>query len=225
MKKDHLAASAGAPRPEDYDRGELPIKPPERSLRSFGELAAIEYARDVFYDERGAPNELWRRFADTFSLHAFKQPNANSAAPGVLSAFGVEDPTQEKKLGEFLRGESGARFGGRNFFKNAAEVASVLGAQSPAAGKLGTEISALRVTVTVREGIRSYQLATVIATRGDASAAELAPETSETEPDSKGDESKPTTATDASKTDASKTLNYPFTVLEIRENDVSSAAD
>jgi type II secretory pathway component PulK len=55
MKKEHVSSGAGSPRPEDYDRGELPFAPPDRSLRSFSELASIDYARTVFFDEAGEP--------------------------------------------------------------------------------------------------------------------------------------------------------------------------
>ncbi len=51
MKKEHVPTTIGGPRVEDYERGELPFTPPLRSLHSFSELASIDVAKDVFYTD------------------------------------------------------------------------------------------------------------------------------------------------------------------------------
>ncbi len=77
MRKDHVASTdAGTP---DYDHAVIPYAAPQRSLRSFDELAAIDFVNKKFYDASGQPNDLWHRFAAAFSLYDFNPPNLNSA--------------------------------------------------------------------------------------------------------------------------------------------------
>src|SRR4051794_22716276 len=58
MKHDHVYTSAVQP---NYENNPVPYEAPGRPLRSFYELAAIEKAREIFYDREGRPNELWKR--------------------------------------------------------------------------------------------------------------------------------------------------------------------
>ena len=167
MRKDHIPGSASAPRAEDYERGETPSEPAQRSLQSFGELAAIEYARDVFYNEDGEPNELWARFVEAFSLYAFDKPNLNGGNPHVLAAMGVTDKAQIRRVQDFLTGRGTYERMGAGYFKGQDDVAGLLGANSPAAG-LSTQISALRIIITVWEGRSFFRLNAVVAPEGGA---------------------------------------------------------
>ena len=229
MQVDYTPGVAGAPRPEDYDRGDLPFQPPARSLRSYSELAAINVAKEIFYDEKGRPNELWHRFAATFSLYRYQRPNLNAAAPDLLAAFGPVDPVQQRRLTEYLTGTGAQESVGKGFFKNTSEVASILGASSEAASAVGTTISALRVIVTVTEGGSSYRLAALVApATGGARApvsGDLNKETATTaNPAANTGNSGSAAASSAraptsANSSTAQTLNYPFTLLEIREND------
>jgi general secretion pathway protein K len=234
MKKGHAPSSIAAPRAEDYDKGDLPYQPPARSLRSFSELAAIDYAREVFYDEKGVPNDLWRRFAATFSLYNFSRPNINAASPELIASLGADDPQQQQRLNEFRSGTGAYQANGSGVFKSANDIAGVLGAKSEAAGKVGTEISALRVIVTVREGLNSYRLATLLAPSGGAKAPEagaLNKKTAEGNNNAQGGNSATAAASGRSNTASGgnnaqvKSLNYPFTLLEIRENGAIPTVD
>jgi hypothetical protein len=225
MKKGHTPTSVMSPTAEDYERGDLPYQPPYRSLRSFSELAAIEYAREIFYDENGNPNDLWRRFVATFSLYNYKKPNLNAAAPDLLLAFGASDPQQQTQLNDFMQGTGLYQPNGPGVFKSASDIASVLGARSPAAAQVGTEISALRVIVTVKEGLNQYQLAALIAPTGGARPPE--PGSLNREKKSEGGEGAGgnnsggggrNRANASGGQAGAKSLNYPFTLLEIREN-------
>ncbi len=227
MKKEHASSSISAPRAEDYDKGDLPYQPPGRSLRSFSELAAIEYAREVFYDEKGLPNDRWRKFVTTFSLYNFNRPNINGASPELIASLGADDPQQQQRLNDYRTGSGMYQANGSGVFKSSNDIAGVLGAKSEAAGRVGTEIAALRVIVTVREGLNTYRLAALLAPSGGAKAPEagaLNKPTAEGNNNAQGGNSataaasgRSTTATAAS-TAQVKSLNYPFTLLEIREN-------
>jgi hypothetical protein len=241
MKKDYVPAVAGSPQAQDYDRGELPFQPPSRPLRSFSELASIDLARDVFYDESGAPNELWHRFVDTFSLYRFSASNLNGAAPDLLTGLGSTDAAQQKRLGEYLSG-GGSYTKSEGYFKTMQDATRVLG-QMPA-DNLGTEIKALRVIVTVRQGGgSSYRLNVVVAQPNGAQLPGGGGTPSGQQPPQSqdGNSSNPPAQTPPNAgggagaqgavsstqgqngTTAAKKLNYPFALLEIRENDMNSS--
>jgi len=236
MKKDVPPSTSGAPRLEDYDRGELPSMPPGRSLHSFNELASIEYARNIFYDENGEPNELWHRFADAFSLYSYDKPNINGGNPSTLAGLGITDPAEKRRLQDFVNGTGTYRQKGPGFFKSSQDIATLFGGNSPAMG-LGLDIAALRVIVTVHEGRSSFQLSTVIAPTGGAAPPPKTPDVAPSKP-GVGQPAKPPAPEGGTpgappagapksrmakgNADA-KSLNYPFTILEIRENDDHSS--
>ena len=248
MRKDYVPTTAGGPRPEDYERGELPFGPPQRSLHSFSELASIDVARQVFYDENGQPNELYYRFVQAFSLYRFKDANINGGNPDLLASLGVNDPGAQRRLGEYLRGEGSYKYKGPQFFKSPQDVTALLGAQTPPSN-MGTEIRALRVIVTVHEGRQSFRVSAVFApAQGGAELPEPttvgekdtekgtnpapAAADNESNPATKGQNRgrnpqntanttnrPPTAGAGGDPASTQKSLNYPFTLLEIREND------
>ena len=89
----------------------------------------------------------------------------------------------------------------------------------------GTTISALRINVTVHQGRSQFRLTAVVAPPGGATTVLANPAlTAQPEKDSAGqtDAAKTTTtnpsSTPTTTTTGGKKLNYPFTLLEIREN-------
>ena len=220
MKKDHVASSAGAPEAEDYEREEIPFDPPGRPLRSFNELGTIAAARDLFYDENRQPNELWHRFESAFSLYSFQNPSINGASPELLPGLGISDPGQQRQLDDYIHGR-GAYENRGGYFKNSQDVTAMFGAHSPAAA-LSTQISSLRIIITVREGRSSFRINALIAPPGGATIPVV--QTNQNTGTNQGSTSAPAQTTAASATangpsQATKKLNYPFTILEFREND------
>jgi len=217
MKKDYVAMSAGAPDAEDYEHEEIPYDPPGRPLKSFSELATIAVARDLFYDETGQPNALWHRFVSAFSLFSFQSPSINGASSELLAGLGITDTLQQKQLDDYLHGRGIYENKGAGFFKTADEVAAMFGAKSPAAA-LGTQISSLRIIVTVREGRSSFRINALISPPGGATIP--VDQTNQSDSAKTTDSStNTTTATSTASTQTAKKLNYPFTILEFREND------
>ena len=222
MRKDYVPASG---LPTDYDQQTIPYAAPGRSLRSFSELAAIDYARDVFFDEQGRPNDYWRRFVATFSLFNYQQVNLNAAQPGVLEALGFTDPSQQQRVSDYLGGTGAYVAQGPRWFNSTGDAASVLGSAALPT-QAGAQVRALRVNITVREGRAEFRLTAVVAPPGGATIVQTTA-TSATAPASG---TTPTTSTAsitapalASTTPASR-LNYPFTLLEITENAEMPAA-
>ncbi len=222
MQKDHTPTAIGAPVAEDYENAALPFAPPGRSLRSFAELGAIEGVRQAFFDEdTGLPNELHRRFTETFSLYRFEAPNLNGNRLEPLLAQETIDEQQRRQVSEYLSGTGSYQTQGPGFFKNARSVAAIAGGQIERLG-YGYNVKALRITVTVRQGVSSYRLSVVVAPKGGAT---LVPPVSAATPGQAtagaGDQPpSPVPVPEPDKTGAQEAdLKYPFTFLEIHEND------
>lgn len=239
IKKDYTPTAIGAPTVQDYETAALPFTPPGRSLRSFGELAAIESVRQAFFDEAGNPNELYQRFTDTFSLYRYNSPNINGGRLEPLLAQEIFDDQQQRRVNEYLAGAGTYQTQGPGFFKSTRSIAAVAGGQPSRLG-YGMTVQALRITVTVRQGLSSFRLTTVVAPAQGGAKAVPASNVATTDEDTAGTTNN-TSTTSATRTGATPTtssaapaatanspatavaqpvdLKYPFTFLEIREND------
>jgi hypothetical protein len=217
MKRGHTYTSPVRP---DYESAPIPYEAPGRPLRSYHELAAIEKARDYFYDKEGRPNENWRRFTASVSLFDFAKPNLNSAGQDVLAALGRYDPAQSRSVVDFLQGKGDFRHSGPGFFQNAGDVGRITGPSGDPQG-FATTISALRLNVTVREGRNEFRLTAVVAPPQGAKTVQAIA----TRPEKKGGSAAPSPAPPATGTPPSTgaaakpaDLKYPYTLLEIVEN-------
>jgi len=237
MQQGYEPANSFTAHASDYERADLPHDPPLRSLHSFAELASIQYVRDRLFDENGRPNALWQSFVDSVSLFDFSQPNINSAKMTTLAAQGGYDESSMKMISEYLGGLASYSKQGPSFFRNAQDVAGLVG-QTAVSAKLGTQVRCLRVNVTVREGQSSYRMSAVVTASGGAQLPPPTPQTTgststsstanndstaaRNTPDaSAGAGATTPSAAAAGSTAAGQTqaaLNYPFTLLEIREN-------
>ncbi|MSU47860.1 MAG: hypothetical protein EXS37_01990 [Opitutus sp.] len=231
MKHHHVYTSSVQP---TYDSAVIPFEAPGRSLKSLHELAAIEKVREMFYDTEGRPNDFWRRFADSVSLLDFPKPNINGARADTLAALGQFDPTQQRDLGDFFRGAGNFQSTGPGFFQSPAEAQRIAGPTGNA-GAFASTISALRITVTVRDGRSEFRMSTVVAppngattvqtiathTQTTAGAAPTAAQ-QQARPDATQAGNRPGVGlpgAGSQKSTAPRNLKYPFTLLEIREND------
>jgi hypothetical protein len=223
MKKEHVYSTAISP---DYEQSAIPYEPPARPLRSYAELAAIDKVRDFFYD-KGQPNDYWRRFISSVSLFNFSKSNINGAVGDALAAIGQYDPTQQQNMADYRAGVGQFKGQGPGYFQDVAQAQTIAGQGGDATG-FATTISALRITVTVHEGKSEFRLAAVIAPQNGATtvketATSQRGQTSATSAQSTSDrQTAPDAQTNASGAQsnraASQNLRYPFTLLEIREN-------
>jgi general secretion pathway protein K len=232
MHGDYTYRTAVTP---DYDTGPIPYESPGRSLRSFDELAAIAVVREKFYDTAGRPNDLWRRFASAVSLLNFPKPNLNGARAESLAALGQYDPTARQNLSDYLSGNGIYQTQGPGYFRDVNEAARLTGfGGNPAA--FSTSISALRITLTVIDGQSRFRLSAVVAPQGGGASAitttasaqrakaAAAKNTTQQQQQQAAAQQKsaqspqPPTASDRASA-VIRDLKYPFTLLEIREND------
>jgi len=225
MQTGHVYTSALAP---DYQDATIPYAEPARPMRSFSELASVAYAREVFFDENGLPNELFWRFVNDVSIFNYSQPNANGANGDVMAALGQYTDAQRQHIGDYLSGTGQYAQQGQNYFMNSGTLGAVAGLGGNA-NVFGTTISALRVNITVHDGRSQYRLSAVVSPQGGATinqtnatnpaaAASMSTSsastsvTNTTQPSSRATGAKAAAA-------ASQSINYPFTVLEIVEDD------
>ena len=238
MQKDYVPQTGVTP---DYEQMAFPYDPPLRPLRSYGELAAIDYAKDVLYDEKGRPNDLWWKFYKTFSLFNYRQPNINAMNGDVLAGVGQFDAAAIQNISNYIAGVGDYKATsplGKQWFQNAADVRGVVG-QVGNLEAFGATISALRIFITVHDGASQFHLAVVVAPQGGATAVmttatdvrnaaassgsgEAAASTGSSGTNAATSTNSSSSVATASQTDqaASKgNIRYPFTILEIREND------
>jgi hypothetical protein len=227
MQKDHVASTdAGTP---DYDRAAIAYAAPQRSLRSFDELAAIDFVNKKFYDENGQPNALWHRFASAFSLYDFNPPNLNSAGSGTLTALGQSDPTLQHQISSYLNGTGDYKNQGPGYFKTPADANNLFGAQAVPQG-VGTQIMALRIIVTVHQDNSSFRLSTVVTQQNQAKTIASTEQTSTSDNTATNNAAGTTTnnspnSTNSASATTSVQLNYPFTLLEVHEEIIDNLAN
>ncbi len=225
MKANHTYATAIT---IDYDHAQLPYEEPGRSLRSFDELAAIDYVRDIFFGPDGRPNSLYYRFTSDVSLFRFPKPNLNSQKPDVLAALGKFDDTQKQKLSDYFAGTGQFSQQGPAWLTDLNTATTIVG-KGGDPNLFTTTISALRISITVHEGAAQFRLVAVVAPLQNgastiqATASSIRAQTASNTPGSSGSTTQPsntpTASTNAKAASNAKKLNYPFTLLEIREND------
>ena len=230
MQRGHVYSSAMSP---DYDQQSPAYEVPLRPLRSFNELAAIDKVREKFYDEDGRPNDLWRKFAAAVSLLSFTKSNINGAKPDALLALGQFDLTQQQNVNDYIAGSGNYAVQGPGYFQNMTDAQRVAGPNGNL-GAFATTISALRIFITVHDGSSQFRLAAVVTpqgggattttttattTRAQTSAAtNRTPGQQQAQANPAQQNNRQTTA-NTRQTGAARSINYPFTLLEIREND------
>jgi general secretion pathway protein K len=212
----------------DYPDATIPYTEPARPMRSFMELAAIDDAKEFFFDENGRPNDNYWRFVDDCSLFNFPQPNANGANADVLAAAGQYTDIQRQHIGDFLNGTGAYANDGQQWLQNSAQLAAVAGLGGNAA-TFGTTISALRINVTVHDGRSQYRVSVVVSPQGgattnqtiatNATAAASTTSTASTTSITATAQPSATANSATAAAAASQSINYPFTLLEILEDD------
>jgi general secretion pathway protein K len=213
MRNGHIAAES-ATSATVYERGDPPVKPPYRSLRSFDELAGIAVARDFFYETDGRPKPLFEAFKGAVSLYQFNATNLNSAPAAVLAATGW-DPTQTSSLQKYLSAPVSATKT-RPYLRSLQEARRQVG--NVAGRNLGAQIQVLRITVTAREGAAQLKLSALVTWAGQASLpASLAANPGGATAATGQRATAPTAAPAQTAASGANSLRYPFTVLEISE--------
>jgi hypothetical protein len=214
--------------PPDYTDVPVPYAEPARPMRAFSELAAIDVAKDFFFDDNGLPNGYYWRFVNDTSVFVFTQPNVNGANADVMASVGQYTDAQRQHINDYLMGAGQYAQEGQQWFQNTTTLASVAGLGGNA-NPFTITIAALRINITVHEGNSQYRLSAVVSPQGGATVNQ----TAATNATAQGSTSSATTSTSvtnstqpsstansaATAAAASQSINYPFTLLEALEND------
>ncbi len=160
MRADHMPQEIEA-EASRYERDDPPIKVPKRSLRSWEELRAVKVAREYVYDADGALTPFGAALRQNISLYAFEGTNVNALAPALGTARGW-DETQAGQVAGYRSGRAARAAGAPKWFRGVEDVRSVIGANADTEG-LDATIKLLRVNVTVRAGVSSMVLTTLVA--------------------------------------------------------------
>ena len=215
--------------PPDYTDVPVPYAEPARPLRSFSELASIDVAKDFFFDENGLPNAYYWRFVADTSIFKYSQPNVNGANADVMASVGQYTDAQRQHISDYLSGVGQYAQEGQQWFQNTTTLASVAGLGGNA-NPFGITIAALRINITVHEGSSRYRLSAVVAPQGGATLNQTAAASATTAQASTSSTATSTSVTStaqpsqtassqATAAAASQSINYPFTLLEVLEDD------
>jgi general secretion pathway protein K len=185
----------------DYTAHEPAYRPARRALRSWGELAAVEMDRGIFFDETGTPTGVLHAMMKEFSLHIFPRTNLNSASANVLVTLGLGQTETASLLDHRARPRRADEIG---YFRSLNEAATVIG-PTAAPDKFSVEVQALRINLTVRQGAVAFRLTAVVVPAGTG-----------VQVNRPGPTAPPNAA--AAPPAERKRFDYPFTVLEIRED-------
>jgi general secretion pathway protein K len=212
----------------DYANAPIPYAEPQRPLRAFSELAAVDVAKEAFFDEGGLPNANYWRFVNDVSIFNFPSPNVNGANADVMAAVGQYTDAQQQKISDYLTGSGQFAQQGQQWFQDATTLANVAGLGGNAT-QFVTTIAALRITITVHEGSSRFRISAVVAPQGGATtnqtaavnATSAASTSSTSATTSVASTAQPSTTATAAATAAaaSQSINYPFTLLELLEED------
>jgi hypothetical protein len=212
----------------DYADADIPYAEPQRPMRSFSELAAVDVAKQAFFDENGQPNGNFWRFVNDCSLFTYGQPDVNGANADVMAAVGQYTDSQQQHISDYTSGTGQYAAQGQQWFQNTTTLTAVAGLGGNAA-PFGTTISALRINITVHDGKSQYKLSAVVAPQGGAtlnSTAAVNPANAATTPAATASTqlsstAKPSATASSAATAAAapKSINYPFTLLELVEDD------
>jgi general secretion pathway protein K len=231
MHQNYTAVSAFNP---DYEQSAIPYDAPHRAIRSYGELAAIDGARDLFY-ANGRPTDLYWRFCQDFSVFNFARPNLNGANTDVLAALGQFNDTQDGQIATRLGGSLANSKLVHPWFADNADLESVVSSEVGNPRAFTYTVSALRILITVHDKADQFRLSAVVSPQGggattvqatatDVKASEAASNNGETTNTVSVTPKAQTTTTannaQAAAAAATKAnLQFPFRILEIIEND------
>ncbi|WP_438480162.1 hypothetical protein [Oleiharenicola lentus] len=220
MHKEHIAGES-ATSATVYLQDELSHIPPQRSLRSFDELADIVVAKDFFYDKEGRRTPLWDAFVQSVSLYDFETSNLNAASAAVLMASGW-DETQVDSLTRHRTAPKSA-VNTPPYLRTLDEARTQVG--NAESRNLGTEILCLRVNVVVQQGAAQFKLSALVARKGQVKLPPPMESENAPEPAATGEQApaSPTTAARQGTNTAGNTIQYPFTILELTETSLPDA--
>lgn len=149
-----------------YERQDPPRKPPNEPITSFDDFRYMKAFDELFFDENGAPNDLFRQFKSSVTLKHTNPPNLNTASPLIRNMLSEEGGLNEHALEDLQLGLDGiAGTEDDGYIKSQDDLQSMGVSDSEG---FGFEAKVFRVTVTVEQGVKKFQLYALISDTSEA---------------------------------------------------------
>jgi type II secretory pathway component PulK len=193
----------------------IPYEPANAPISSMQELALIGGFREAFFDISGHPNELYHTFSSLFSAVNDSSVNINTANPGLFT-MGEEGMTYEQQpFWEYLAGDDGVRgTADDRYMSDLSQVPESIKSAIPGVS-VSNKIGWLNVIIRAQRGLSVFELRALISMSG------AFPSNQNTTYDRFNREEQVFSVEDDSeRTTEIRNLNYPFTVVEIHENEI-----
>ncbi len=200
-----------------YGEAEWPYHASNQPVRHLSELALVDGFKELFFDEGGRPNELYRQFADTVSLYSDGNLNANSASELALRSYAGYADAQIDAWQRYIDGPDGTPgTEDDRYFATNEEINAVLG-PSPLGVNLTAGISVLRIHVEVEFGISRFALEAVVRPNAGGGGGTVAGggRTGNTR---NGNRRNPTRPGQSDTAGPRNQISYPFVFLELTED-------
>jgi len=143
-----------------YSRLEPPRTPPNEPVTSFDSFRYIKGFDELFFDENGAPNPLFRRFKDSVTLTHDEKPNINTVSPTVRAMLADDGSFDEYAFEDLQLGLDGVAGTDDDGYIKSQDDLESLGLS--AEDGFGFESKVFRITVTVEQGLKVFQLTAVV---------------------------------------------------------------
>jgi general secretion pathway protein K len=193
----------------------IPYEPTNAPIGSLQELALIGGFREEFFDSYGRPNELFYRFKSLFSPVNDGSLNINSADSALFS-LGEDGMTFEQlPFWEYLGGDDGQRGTSDDRYFSSTDMVPASIREGIPGITVSNTITWLNVIVRAQRGLSVFELRALISMTGEFTSnqnTEFARFNREEQAFSVEDDSERTTEIG--------NLQYPFTVVEIHENEI-----
>ncbi|MEO0795334.1 MAG: hypothetical protein AAFX93_09240 [Verrucomicrobiota bacterium] len=143
-----------------YDRLDPPIKPPNEPITSFDSFRYIKGFDELFFDENGTPNELFKQFKESVSFRHSYDINVNSASDMIIDMLS-ENSGLNKHIFEDQRvGLDGIANTPDDSYITSQDELESMGFRSGEG--YGFEARVFRVSVEVRQGEKVFQLEALV---------------------------------------------------------------
>ncbi|MEM9226487.1 MAG: hypothetical protein AAGA45_00825 [Verrucomicrobiota bacterium] len=152
-----------------YELEDLPIKPPNAALKSWDALRYIQGFKENFFDEDGAPNDLHRRFTESFSLHTEENPNINTMSTDVLETLAEQYSFETDFYLDYLKGQDRIAGTGDDAFLTGKDELAQAGIYTDDL-PVTYESHLLKVVVEVSSGEMQYMLNALVDTGTDSTS-------------------------------------------------------
>ncbi|WP_309397413.1 general secretion pathway protein GspK [Cerasicoccus maritimus] len=140
-----------------YERLSPPVTPPNQPIKSHDDFRYIKGYAEIFFNEDGSPNALFKQFKESTTFHHEYDVNINSASPAVLGMLEENSGLDRRALEDLQYGLDGIPGTEDDGWPASSDDITI---NSDAA--VGYEAHVFRITVRVEQGGKQFQLSALV---------------------------------------------------------------